>query len=66
MYPAILACNGGSEWTEITAHDAMMDIVARASSRVFVGLPLCEWLTNTSLTALKLVFARIQVGKQIS
>ena len=46
------------EWAEIHAHDAMMDIVTRASSRAFVGLPLCtlvpislhiKCLTNANL-----------------
>ena len=33
-------CSG---WVEIPAYDAMMDVVARATSRAFVGLPLCTY-----------------------
>ncbi|KIL60262.1 hypothetical protein M378DRAFT_26590 [Amanita muscaria Koide BX008] len=36
-----------SEWTRITAYPTIMDIVCRASNRMFVGLPLCrdpDWL----------------------
>ncbi|KAK6967074.1 cytochrome P450 [Favolaschia claudopus] len=32
----------GDEWKAITALPAVMDIVARASNRLFVGLPLCR------------------------
>ncbi|KAM6503705.1 Cytochrome P450 [Amanita muscaria] len=35
------------EWTRITAYPTIMDIVCRASNRMFVGLPLCrdpDWL----------------------
>jgi hypothetical protein len=31
-----------SEWTAIPAHQVVMMVVARASNRVFVGLPLCR------------------------
>ncbi|KIL64963.1 hypothetical protein M378DRAFT_162532 [Amanita muscaria Koide BX008] len=36
-----------SEWTRIIAYPMIMDIVCRASNRMFVGLPLCrnpDWL----------------------
>lgn len=29
------------EWTAVPALESMMQIVARTSSRIFVGLPLC-------------------------
>lgn len=30
-----------SEWTAVPALETMMQVVARTSSRIFVGLPLC-------------------------
>jgi hypothetical protein len=32
----------GQEWTAIPALDTVMQVVCRASSRIFVGLPLCR------------------------
>lgn len=32
-----------NEWRSINLFDAITRIVARTNSRVFVGLPLCEW-----------------------
>jgi hypothetical protein len=29
-------------WTEVPVFDTMNNVVARASNRIFVGLPLCE------------------------
>ncbi|KAG8831335.1 hypothetical protein FRC18_006753 [Serendipita sp. 400] len=39
----------GSEWKEIELFTSMLPIVARASNRIFVGLPLCrnkQWLSH--------------------
>ena len=33
------------EWVTVNGFIAMLDIVARASGRVFVGLPLCKLIT---------------------
>ncbi|KIL60265.1 hypothetical protein M378DRAFT_14248 [Amanita muscaria Koide BX008] len=37
----------GDEWTKVTAYTTVLDIVARTSNRMFVGLPLCrnsDWI----------------------
>ncbi|KAM6503707.1 Cytochrome P450 [Amanita muscaria] len=39
-----------NEWTRITAYPTIIDIVCRASNRMFVGLPLCrdpDWMELT-------------------
>lgn len=33
------------EWTAVPALNTMMQVVARTSSRIFVGLPLCREFT---------------------
>ncbi|KIL65509.1 hypothetical protein M378DRAFT_76984, partial [Amanita muscaria Koide BX008] len=46
------------EWTRITAYPTIMDIVCRASNRMFVGLPLCrdpDWLALNKKFAIDLV-----------
>jgi hypothetical protein len=35
-----------SEWVEICAYDAMLEIIARISNRVLVGIPLCEYIPS--------------------
>ena len=32
----------GIDWTSIKASETFMDIICRASNRIFVGRPLCE------------------------
>lgn len=55
----------GDEWVEITAFTAMLDIVCRATNRMFFGLPLCRnpvWTDmNKKLTA-DIVKASIILG----
>jgi hypothetical protein len=34
--------NDTENWTEVRVFDSMNKVVARASNRIFVGLPLCE------------------------
>ncbi|KIL60300.1 hypothetical protein M378DRAFT_168328 [Amanita muscaria Koide BX008] len=44
----------GDEWARVTLYSTVMDIVCRASNRMFVGVPLCrdpDWMElNKSLT----------------
>ncbi|KIL63125.1 hypothetical protein M378DRAFT_164814 [Amanita muscaria Koide BX008] len=47
-----------SEWTRVTAYSTIMDIVCRASNRMFVGLPLCrdpDWMELNKALALNLI-----------
>lgn len=39
----------GAEWKEITVMPHAMQVVARTSARVFVGLPLCEYRHRSGL-----------------
>jgi hypothetical protein len=34
--------NGGAEWVAVPAFAKVLQIVSRASNRVFVGAPICE------------------------
>lgn len=36
-----------SEWTAISPKETTIEIVARASNRIFVGFPLCELNANS-------------------
>ena len=45
-------------WIEVPAYDTMLDVIARISNRVLVGLPLCrneDYLRNTSTFARNVV-----------
>jgi cytochrome P450 len=48
----------GSDWKEVRVYDTMLDVIARISNRVLVGLPLCrdeEYLRSASTFARNVV-----------
>lgn len=57
---SIEECSGtnSEKWTNISVFPSMMKVISRATSRVFVGLPLCQHavlfpnLSNTSQVAM--------------
>ncbi|KAJ7124673.1 cytochrome P450 [Mycena crocata] len=53
----------GTEWKEITVLPTMMQVVARTSGRVFVGLPLCrnQDYVDLSISYTVDVFTRAQI-----
>ena len=42
----IVEASDSSEWHCVPALKTMIDIIARTSNRVFVGLPLCELIKS--------------------